>query len=103
MESHSKRKSLPATTPGPRPADYPVGSLESRAAARSMITAREASEGEGELWRVTVVGSYLDENGERKPRGRTCTCKVPPAGWWTVCSCAIGQPPVTYRIGSPKP
>lgn len=32
-----KRRSLPATVSGPRPGDFPLGSLESRAAARASI------------------------------------------------------------------
>jgi hypothetical protein len=32
---------VPATVSGPGPGDYPLGSLESRAAARAMIEARE--------------------------------------------------------------
>jgi len=37
MESPKKPSPLPATHSGPRPADFPLGSVESRAAARAMM------------------------------------------------------------------
>jgi hypothetical protein len=39
MEQHPE----PATVPGARPADFPLGSLESRAAARRAVERREKS------------------------------------------------------------
>jgi hypothetical protein len=35
--NRSDKKTLPATTLGAKPGDFPVGSLESRAAARAML------------------------------------------------------------------
>jgi hypothetical protein len=39
-------RGLPATHSGPRPGDYPLGSLESRAAARTMLAAQKPSSSE---------------------------------------------------------
>ncbi len=38
MEKRGEAYPLPATHSGPRPADFPLGSLESRAAARALLT-----------------------------------------------------------------
>ena len=40
MEKSGEAYPLPATHSGPRPADFPLGSLESRAAARALLTIR---------------------------------------------------------------
>ena len=48
---------LPATDSGPRPGAFPLGSAQSRAAARSLLSARKASE-EDEIRFQTV--SILD-------------------------------------------
>ncbi len=37
LSTHRNESSLPATVSGPRPGDFPVGSVESRAAARRMF------------------------------------------------------------------
>jgi hypothetical protein len=44
MESKSDGRRQPATVSGLRPGDFALGSLESRAAARAMLDAREADE-----------------------------------------------------------
>ena len=41
MWKHREELSLPATDSGPKPGDFPVGSLESRAAARSLLERHE--------------------------------------------------------------
>ena len=38
MEKRGEAYLLPATHSGPRPADFPLGSLESRAAVRALLT-----------------------------------------------------------------
>ena len=37
MANQGVGRSLPATHPGPKPGDFPIGSLQSRAAARSLL------------------------------------------------------------------
>lgn len=64
----------------PSPADFPVGSPESRAAARSLLDARVKAEGgEGVLVRIKLIG-VRDED-------RKCTCKPPAAGTFAICRC----------------
>lgn len=70
---------LPVTIPGIKPGDVPLGSLKSRAAARSMFCAREAAEGMGLLFQLQVIG--------RSSQKQTCTCKRPPAGPFALCGC----------------
>jgi hypothetical protein len=41
MENRGKAHSLPATLSDPKPADFPLGSLESRAAARALVAIQE--------------------------------------------------------------
>lgn len=53
---YADRPTLPATAFGSTLAAFPLGSLESRAAARSIIAAREATEGEGVLFEVIRLG-----------------------------------------------
>ena len=49
MRKHEDRYPVPATIPGPKPGDFPLGSLESRAAARMMAKIR-ADEDIGSLY-----------------------------------------------------
>jgi hypothetical protein len=77
----AERPFLPATASASSMADFPLGSLQSRAAARSLIARRRDMEcGEGILIVVREVGKRVDPN-------RKCTCRVPPAGEFAVCRC----------------
>jgi hypothetical protein len=56
MKTHLVRDFVPATGPGPNPADLPVGSLQSRAAARAMVAnfvEEERRQEEAELANLT--------------------------------------------------
>lgn len=64
------------------PGDYPLRSLQSRAAVRSLLAAREAMEGEGTLVQVRIVGKVFEP-------GRQCTCKPPKAGMFAMCRCFL--------------
>ena len=75
---HSRR--LNATGIGLNPGAFPVGSLESRAAVRSILEAQRTSQGSGTMFRVAVIGNPADPN-------RKCTCKMPPAGIFALCRC----------------
>jgi hypothetical protein len=44
MANKAPQERLPATDSGPRPGAFPLGSAQSRAAVRSMVEARDASE-----------------------------------------------------------
>src|SRR5271169_5775439 len=44
MRKREEHPGIPATDSGPRPADFPLGSVESRAAVRAMINRRAAQE-----------------------------------------------------------
>jgi hypothetical protein len=69
-----------ATVASQRLADYSLGSLESRAAARVLLQARTDSQAKGLLVRVVFIGKH--EEGEM-----VCTCKEPPAGTFALCRC----------------
>ena len=43
LRNQNHHSTVPATISGPGPGDYPLGSLQSRAAARAMIESRERS------------------------------------------------------------
>ena len=65
------------------PADFPIGSPQSRAAARSAIETRQRTEPEGILIQLRLVGrAPADPN-------RKCTCKSPAAGTVTLCRCFV--------------
>ena len=54
LKSKQNRISLPATACGPKPGDFPVGSLKSRAAARALLVNYAADQDEGiELGNLT--------------------------------------------------
>lgn len=72
--------SLPATAAAKGLGMLPLGSAHSRAAARSLIAARKAIQGEGHFIRVRLVGSP-------PPPDRKCTCPIPPAGSFSICRC----------------
>ena len=78
---------LNATEAGPKPGDFPIGSLESRATARAMFEAREAAEGQGVFLRITKIGVPVDPG--------KCTCKRPKAGTFALCRCFMDEPDAT--------
>jgi hypothetical protein len=47
MRKHEDSRPLLATNPGSKPADFPLGSLESRAAARTMAKTRAERDAKG--------------------------------------------------------
>jgi hypothetical protein len=62
------------------PADFPVGSPESRGAARLLLDARVKAEGgAGVLVRIKRMGI--------RDVDRQCTCKPPAAGTFAICRC----------------
>jgi hypothetical protein len=63
-----------------KPGDFTLGSPQSRAAARAFLASKRATEGEGTLIRVLLVGSPPEP-------GRRCTCPWPPAGTFALCKC----------------
>jgi hypothetical protein len=73
---------LPATASAAVLVGFSLGSLESRAAARSLAIARRKSGDEGMLLRVMVTGTPADPE-------RTCSCQTPAAGIWAVCRCFL--------------
>ena len=71
---------LPATAASNGIGDLSLGSLQSRAAARFLLAAREATEGEGILFRCSVIANP-------PAPGTRCRCKVPPSGQVAICKC----------------
>jgi hypothetical protein len=61
MNNSNKEPALPVTNSGPRPGDFPVGSLQSRAAARAMM---ERKQDEG--MRVFIVNGNEAVPGPRR-------------------------------------
>lgn len=82
MKKRGEVYPLPATHSDPKPADFPLGSVRSRAAARSLLKARDA-EKPGVLFRI--VGRGIDPN-------QKCTCKAPPPGTIAFCQCRFVSP-----------
>ena len=83
--SHKNRpesRLLPATASGAVLVGFSLGSLESRAAARSLAIARRKSGDEGMLLRIMVTGKPVDPK-------RKCSCQTPAAGIWAVCRCFL--------------
>jgi hypothetical protein len=74
-----KMPRLPATELGP--GSFPIGSAESRAAARFLLSSKEILEGQGTLLRLVAIG-------EDPIPGAKCTCK-PRAGTFALCQCCI--------------
>ena len=62
------------------PGQYPLGSPQSRAAARAVLTARRAGQFEGIL--VQFVSALGGDD-----LGRRCTCPAPAAGTIAFCRC----------------
>jgi hypothetical protein len=72
----------PATSNAAAMMSFPLGSLESRAAARSLLIARRTSGDEGTLLPIMVIGKPVDPQ-------RKCSCQAPAAGIWVVCRCFL--------------
>jgi hypothetical protein len=65
MRKREEQPGLPATNSGPRPADFPLGSVESRAAVRAMINRRVAPDEKAPtIYRASWVGHPQDEDFE---------------------------------------
>jgi hypothetical protein len=65
MKKREEHPGLPATNSGPRPADFPLGSVESRAAVRAMINRRAAPDEKAPtIYRASWVGRPQDEDFE---------------------------------------
>jgi hypothetical protein len=80
MANKGAQKPLGATDSGLRLSHYPVGSAQSRAAARALLDKRREAEGEGIRFTITLVGRTVDPN-------RKCTCPRPAAGTLVFCRC----------------
>lgn len=73
---------LPATASACYLVGFPLGSLESRAATRSLLAAREVMRGEGVLFRLSVIGIGNDLK-------RQCRCRKPAMGAFALCRCSL--------------
>jgi hypothetical protein len=65
------------------PGRYPIGSPQSRAAARSLLAFKRAAEGEGTRFVFKAIDSPA-------PPGTKCTCPIPAAGEVGFCRCFYG-------------
>ena len=72
------------TLAAPNPGDFPVGSLESRAAVRAILEARETQQGGGVLIHLRFVDPKAKTDREI---GQKCSCKPPKPGTVAVCWC----------------
>jgi hypothetical protein len=93
LTQRTDRACVPATASGSSPAAFPLGSLESRAAARSLIAAREVLAGAGFLVQLIRLGQRrVDRQSDPDAK---CKCKTPPAGKFALCRCYSGafRPP----------
>ena len=68
-----------------KPGNFPVRSAQSRAAARSLLESRRATQPNRTPIRIRLVGS-----GPADPN-RKCTCDAPPAGTVAICRCFLGD------------
>ena len=75
---------LGATDSGLRLGSYPLGCAQSRAAARALLNSRRAVQGDGTLFRLSVIGRPHDP-------GRKCTCRTPEAGTFALCKCFYNE------------
>lgn len=82
MPSRTHQKGQGAGRADANPGRYPIGSRESRAAARALLTARKTAQGEGILVRLVSVLGCDDPD-------RKCTCPVPEAGKFGMCRCFL--------------
>jgi hypothetical protein len=77
-----ERPFLPATASAKGLASFPLSSMQSRAAARSLLDSRRAIQEEGTLLRIVSVAGCDDP-------ARKCTCRTPEAGEFAVCKCFL--------------
>src|SRR6266536_2377305 len=77
---HRRNSNSVATDLGQKPGDFPIASLQSRAAARSLLESRRAAEHAGILFQLRFIGKAVEPN-------QRCTCKAPPAGVFALCRC----------------
>jgi hypothetical protein len=82
MANKGLQRGLGATDSGFRLSDYPLGSQQSRAAARALLEARRAAQGEGTLFRVRAISRPEDPD-------RKCNCRKPEAGTFALCRCFL--------------
>jgi len=68
----------------PTPADFPVGSLQSRAAARAILAALEKAQKPGILIRFVAA-----RDGRVAYPNRECTCKKAAPGTIAFCECFL--------------
>jgi hypothetical protein len=80
MVTKGSQNALDATDPGSRPGRFPLGSAQSRAAARSLLEARRTAKGEGTLICVMAIEKPHDPDLK-------CTCPIPEAGTFALCYC----------------
>jgi len=65
MTKREENTRTPATDSGPRPADFPLGSVESRAAVRAMLNRRATQDEKAPtIYRASWVGHPQDEDFE---------------------------------------
>jgi hypothetical protein len=89
MANKGAQRGQGATDSGLKPGGHPLGSVESRVTARSMLEAREATGEPGVFIRITKIGVPVDPG--------KCTCKRPKAGTFALCRCFMDGPNETTR------
>ncbi len=62
--NNATRPVLPATDSGPKPGDFPIGSIESRAIARALVDGRVKAKG---VFRVVVEHMWESGPGKLPP------------------------------------
>jgi hypothetical protein len=82
MPSRAHQKGAGTGSELARPGQFALGSPQSRAAARALLTAKRTAQGEGILVRLVSVLGCDDP-------GRKCTCPTPPAGTFALCRCFV--------------
>ena len=82
MTNKGAQKPLGATDSNPRLSHYPVGSAQSRAAARALLDSRRKAHGEDIRFTIRLVGNTVDPN-------RKCTCPQVEAGTFAICRCFL--------------
>ena len=93
MTNKGAQRPLGATDSGLRLSHYPVGSAQSRAAARALLESRRKAHGEDLRFTIRLVGNTVDPN-------RKCTCPTKDAGTFSVCR-RFAMKPGRYALGSP--
>jgi len=81
MANKGPQGRLSATDTGPRPGHFPLGSAQSRAAARAMLVARKASEAEEEWdkeFDLTGLAERIAAARERGEHGAVPWADMPP-------------------------